>query len=305
VSPSSADEKKQLQDDALKAREYERLLDEKSRQSQNGGGGGVGVGVGGGGNHEGEQLLKMLASKFDATVSGQEREKAFNSAGDAAVIVPEDEHEANNPISPSEALGSSTLSSCMSGIKGFSFLSLGSRGREHRYMSPHKEEMKVNKLSYAPFDVNSKNYKIFYLHDYSWKEHGFALVNRFYLGVGQLIDQEMDHIYKLTYNSVANTENVDTTPFREAIWYYTLRLMGMWHDDYNYNKLPIFLSEPVKMFVKKIACDPETLTEADFQLKGYSFRLDEKCHIALLTMEAHRQAALLYALLAVMKNVTK
>lgn len=66
----------------------------------------------------------------------------------------------------------------------------------------------------------------------------------------------------------------------------------------------VLLSPSLKQFVKKICVAPETLTVADYALKGYSFGHDEKCHIALLAMEAHRQATLLYALHSVMKYMS-
>ena len=144
--------------------------------------------------------------------------------------------------------------------------------------------------------MNSKAYSVFFLHDYSWKEHGYALVNRFYQGFAQMLDAEWDLIFSLTYNTVSGQKNVDTSPFRRAVWYFTQRLFGLQHDDYNYNQIPIFLTASLKTYVKKIVCFPETITEADYELTGYNFKPDEKCHIALLSVEARRQASLLYAL---------
>ena len=104
-----------------------------------------------------------------------------------------------------------------------------------------------------------------------------------------------------TYNTVSDQKNVDTTPFRRAIWYFTHRLYGLSHDDYDYNKIPVFLTHSLKQLVRKIACAPETITMSDFELKGYNFKPSEKCHIVLLVIEARRQASLLYALHSVMR----
>jgi hypothetical protein len=114
-------------------------------------------------------------------------------------------------------------------------------------------------------------------------------VNRFCEGMGGLLDSEWDLIYGLTYNTVGNSKNIDTGRFRRAIWYYTFRLYGMCHDDYDYKEIPVFLQQSVKQFVKKVACDPESATASDYVIKGYQFSHDEKCHIALLAMEGHRQ----------------
>jgi hypothetical protein len=101
---------------------------------------------------------------------------------------------------------------------------------------------------------------------------------------------------------VSDARGVDTTPFRRAIWYYTQRLFGLQHDDYDYNKIHVFLTSNLKAFVKKIVCFPDSITQSDFELPGYTFKPSEKAHIVLLAIEARRQASLLYALHAVMKH---
>ena len=116
-----------------------------------------------------------------------------------------------------------------------------------------------------------------------------------------MLDSEWDLIFSLTYNTVAGARGVDTTPFRRSIWYFTHRLYGLQHDDYDYNRIPVFLTQALKTFVRKIACAPETITKEDYELRGYGFKADEKCHIVLLAIEARRQASLLYALHSVMR----
>jgi hypothetical protein len=56
-------------------------------------------------------------------------------------------------------------------------------------------------LEHVDFDVKSKNYGIFRIHDYGWKEDGYELVRRFLPGAASLLDEEFDHIYNLTYNT--------------------------------------------------------------------------------------------------------
>lgn len=56
-----------------------------------------------------------------------------------------------------------------SGVRGLGSLGLGPRGREHRYMAAAKDDLKYNNMQFVPFDVNSKNYSTFYIHEYSWK----------------------------------------------------------------------------------------------------------------------------------------
>ena len=73
---------------------------------------------------------------------------------------------------------------------------------------------------------SSSRYRLFRTSEYSWREHGYALANKFYPVSAELIEEEFDHIYNLTY-STFNNESVDfdTGPFRRAVWYYVLRLV--------------------------------------------------------------------------------
>lgn len=56
-----------------------------------------------------------------------------------------------------------------SGVRGLGSLGLGPRGKEHRYMAVSRDDTKYNNMQFTPFDVNSKHYSTFYIHEYSWK----------------------------------------------------------------------------------------------------------------------------------------
>lgn len=77
----------------------------------------------------------------------------------------------------------------------------------------------------------------------------------------------------------------------------------MFHDDYNYQEVNIFLNRACKMFIKKVVCFPDTITANDFSSVGYEFEPDEKVHIALLSVESARQSELLYGLYAVIQHM--
>ncbi len=163
-------------------------------------------------------------------------------------------------------------------------------------------------MQYETYDI--KAFTALHEEEYSWKEHGFALVNRFYKGVAPLLDAELDLIYEFTENNLGSgqdqLDNVDTGPFRRAIWYYAHRIFGMTAGDVDYKMVNIFLSRPLKAFVKRITCFPDSIGAAEFEeaLGTYSFRPSEKLHIVLLAAEGRRQACLLHALHAVMEHMT-
>ena len=64
------------------------------------------------------------------------------------------------------------------------------------------------KLKHEDFDVHARNYSIFRVQDYFWKEHGFELVRRFLPDAATLLDEEFDHIYNMTYNMYVFPRNV-------------------------------------------------------------------------------------------------
>lgn len=103
-----------------------------------------------------------------------------------------------------------------------------------------------SELRHVDFNFKATAYSVFRLQDYSWEEHGCALVSEYLPGIGELLDEEFSATLNLTDYSLFNTrqvtnELVDTWPFRQAIWYYVLRLAGMSHDDYNYHEVRCIL----------------------------------------------------------------
>ena len=82
-------------------------------------------------------------------------------------------------------------------------------------------------------------------------------------------------------------------------------MYGMVAADFDYRQVNVFLSRPLKAFIKRVVCFPDTITRADFQeaLGTYAFRPVEKLHIVLLAAEGRRQACLLYGLHAIMTHM--
>lgn len=157
-------------------------------------------------------------------------------------------------------------------------------------------------VQHEDFDVKSKSYPIFRVQDYSWKAEGFESVRRFLPGGTSLLDDQFDHIYSMTYNRFNESTNLDTFPFRRAIWQYVQRVRGVFHDDYNYEQVNVFLNRATKSYIKKVVCMPDTVTKEDFRNVGYALSPDEKVHVALLAVESAKQATLLYGLNAIMKH---
>ncbi|XXQ35698.1 Sestrin [Plasmodiophora brassicae] len=159
-------------------------------------------------------------------------------------------------------------------------------------------------MQYEDYNVKSKIYRVLHMGEFDWKGHGYSLISRYWNDhTAQLLDDEFDLIYALTDNNLCQSvRDIDTGPFRRAIWHYTFRLFGVSDDAYNYQEVNIFLNRGLKAFIKKCACFPHLVTGGDFVSLGYSLRPDEIVHVALLAMEARRQATLLYALRALQQS---
>jgi sestrin len=145
----------------------------------------------------------------------------------------------------------------------------------------------------------------FRVQDYSWDDHGFSLVNRLYSDIGNLLDEKFKICYNLTYYTMGNNTNIDTSPFRRAIWNYIQSMYGIRHDDYDYREVNILLERNLKSYIKSLCCYPHRVFHnRDYSKVMRGFRPSEKIHVNLMIFEARLQAELLYALRAVMRHMT-
>jgi len=125
-----------------------------------------------------------------------------------------------------------------------------------------------------------------------------SLVSRFHPNIAKTTDNCFKSITKLTYTSLCSHKGVDTEPFRMAVWYYVHRVHGIFYDDYNYKNVNMLLCPALKGWIKKVSCTPFLIEDMDINKVGIKLLPEEKAHIALLAVEARKQAELLYGLRA-------
>ncbi|RLN37428.1 hypothetical protein BBJ28_00014079 [Nothophytophthora sp. Chile5] len=161
-------------------------------------------------------------------------------------------------------------------------------------------------IRYADFDVRAEDYGVLHTEDFSWDEHCFSLVKRYFPGeAGQILEDLFNLTGKLTYDyyGAQKEECVDTSPYRDAVWYYVHRIFGICHDDYDYRQVNTYLNRPTKIFLKKVACTPWKVRQEDFAHFDRTLGASEKCHVILIVAEARKQAGLMYGLRAVMNHM--
>ncbi|KAG0197977.1 Sestrin-1 [Mortierella sp. GBA30] len=185
----------------------------------------------------------------------------------------------------------------------------------------------------APFDCRSTRYKVFRVDEFRWEDDASALLSRYLPELSEVLEDEFAETLNFTDLSVfdENAEKheggVDTFAFRQAIWFYTLRLFGLLHQEYNYRNLSRLLNRTLADYIHK-AChgviettpslplegtstdgqqqqaqgclwDIKKIDKNDFDNMGFELRPEERCHINIIVMEASKQAKLMYALRAV------
>ena len=214
----------------------------------------------------------------------------------SSTTISSDNNNTNNKITSSSASLSAASSASSSPPPKLNKLSRSERHKARKVRLP-PTELRIESLRYRDFDTSEP---MLITHDFSWEEHGFDLVARFFPAAAPVLDKQFKIAFDLTYNVFSGTgEYVNTEPFRTAIKMYVLRLFGVRNDHYDYAMVNKFMTIATKTFVKKVVCAPETVTADDFANFSFLFSDDEKVHIILLASEARRQSALLWGLNAV------
>jgi hypothetical protein len=174
-------------------------------------------------------------------------------------------------------------------------------------MSPYLSRFVIDPdftyIDFARRGANSE-FTTFRVQDYSWDDHGFSLVNQLYNDVGNLLDEKFKKTYHMTYYTMGQKTNVDTSMFRRAIWNYIQCIFGIRHDDYDYREVNELLTRDLKTYIKTVCCFPSRVRKEDQDRVMPEFWRSEKIHVNLMITEARMQASLLYALRAVMKFMT-
>lgn len=70
--------------------------------------------------------------------------------------------------------------------------------------------------------------------------------------------------------------NVDTSPFRRAVWNYIQSMYGIRHDDYDYREVNELLERNLKSYIKTLCCFPFRTTKEDYDSVMRGFLRSEK-----------------------------
>ncbi|XP_057206083.1 sestrin-3 [Triplophysa rosa] len=135
------------------------------------------------------------------------------------------------------------------------------------------------------------HFQVFRVQDYSWEDHGFSLVNRLYSDIGHLLDER--------FRNVASLPFPHSPDLKRAIWNYIHCIYGIRYDDYDYGEVNRLMERGMKLYIKAVACYPDSSKTPLCPLSWAPVTASEKVHVNVLVMEARLQAELLYALRAI------
>ncbi|KAI8360608.1 PA26 p53-induced protein-domain-containing protein [Mortierella sp. GBAus27b] len=286
-----------------------------------------------------EELIKRLMADSDSCCTDEdpdgEAEAALDPTGQN--LPPGfEEIEDTFPAPEPKIISPSSLSTPMTE-------SLSGQDHTEKRLRPVQEDMSrfldmSCQIEPALFDCRSSRYKVFRADEFRWEDDASVLLSKCLPELSENLEDEYAETLNFTDHSFfdQNTEKhllgVDTFAFRQAIWYYTLRLCGLLHQEYNYRNLSKYLNPAMAAYIRK-ACHGITMVEVpapaphpaqqeaadglqqqqpqfylsdmnkidknDFDNMGFELRPEERCHINIIIMEACKQAKLMYALRAV------
>eukprot|EP00301_Raphidiophrys_heterophryoidea_P019279 c4240_g1_i1.p1 GENE.c4240_g1_i1~~c4240_g1_i1.p1 ORF type:complete len:591 (-),score=126.87 c4240_g1_i1:151-1923(-) len=154
----------------------------------------------------------------------------------------------------------------------------------------------VGKHAMAHVDIDVKTHNLIRSVNWSWDENAYETARHVLPDAALALDAQFAHIQSMTDGSINGVDTPTTAPFRNAVWFYTHRLFGIIHDDYNYQLLNVMLPRKLKHYIKHVACTPRDVNPYQFEDVDVDLQPQERVHVLLLVMEARKQAELLIGL---------
>ncbi|KAF3176170.1 Sestrin-1 [Orbilia oligospora] len=99
--------------------------------------------------------------------------------------------------------------------------------------------------------------------------------------------------------SSPNVTAQDIPHLSEAVWFYSLRLLGIQKDDYSYSHIKFYLPKGSRVFLRRICEQPELISMRDWKGVGMGLKSEDVVLTALLATQARFMGELLYGIKAV------
>ncbi|VDM24090.1 unnamed protein product [Hydatigera taeniaeformis] len=87
-------------------------------------------------------------------------------------------------------------------------------------------------------------------------EEGCPLVDHLASSLGSLLDEVFQSAFELTYNTLNEHSDVNTSSLRHTLWFFVQSVFGVCHEDLRYERVHKLLSVEQRCFLKICATRP-------------------------------------------------
>lgn len=146
---------------------------------------------------------------------------------------------------------------------------------------------------YRDFDPYTANYLGSL--QFNWEDHGLYILENICPELITSINQEMEYVIGLTSKTIGGgEEEIDTFHFRNALRCYTELILGIYNDDFKYQKMNKLLKISNKIFIKNTVCYPSKIKKDDLIMLRHTFSYEEIYHLITLTLFIKSRAQLTF-----------
>lgn len=159
----------------------------------------------------------------------------------------------------------------------------------------------VHQICPEEFDLQSRDYAVLRLVDCNWEDHTCPLIGRFVPNLETVLDQNLAEARLAAGDDddgfffTSDEGTIDQGPLRDAVWFFVLRLYGIYNDGYDYSDVNLLLNKSAKRFLKKVCVRPDQINRQDWRSIGRGLKNQERVLLALLATHARMYACLVYA----------
>jgi hypothetical protein len=134
---------------------------------------------------------------------------------------------------------------------------------------------------------------------YSWDDT-LQILNSHLPDLAPNLDKRFHLPTSRTFLEITSQEQIDVTPFCDALRHYSLALLGIMDEKYDYHLINQFLNDDLRAFVRRICLDPRGMVKSEWEeVKELGFSPAEIVEIGVIACEARFMGGLMYPFKAV------
>jgi len=138
-------------------------------------------------------------------------------------------------------------------------------------------------LSFEFNDFNESMDTVMYYHDFNWEDHGYYIMLNYENFEAEQLNEEFSFICEFTSGRLGNDkQTLDTEYLRRSMCNYVESVLGMYHEDFDYEMTNFFLTIFHKQFIKFVAVKPSKISTKLISIVNLTFTKEEVFHLVML-----------------------